>query len=392
VSLRASLTRPSPVLFLCLFTSQAAMLVLSPVLPELARDLGVSTATAGQLRAISGASGGLAALALATSPRRPGLRDLLAGGAALVALGSLASAAAPAFAWLAMAQGVLGAGVGLLVAAGIAAAGEWPAPAQRPHVLACAIAGMPAAWIAGMPVVGAVAGADWRPALALPAVVALGTLALVRSRPADAGSARAGTSLGAWRRPEVARFTLAELLANAAWGSVLTYSGALLLDSYGVSPATAAVGLGAVAAAMLPGTFAGRRDARRATPMLLVGLTAFQGAAVLVLGAVRPAATATLTVLGLMAYVNGRRSMVAGTLGMDTAPDDKLAVMALRAAANQFGYLLGAAAGGLALALAGFGGLGVALAGLFAASVVAHVCAAAPACAPVAWLSARARA
>jgi predicted MFS family arabinose efflux permease len=190
----------------------------------------------------------------------------------------------------------------------------------------------------------------------------------------------------------VARFTLAELLANAAWGSVLTYSGALLLDSYGVSPATAAIGLGAVAAAMLPGTFAGRRDARRATPMLLVGLTAFQGAAVVVLGAVRPAATATLAVLGLMAYVNGRRSMVAGTLGMDTAPDDKLAVMALRAAANQLGYLLGAAAGGLALALAGFGGLGVALAGLFAASVVVHACAAVPECAPVAWLSARARA
>jgi len=149
----------------------------------------------------------------------------------------------------------------------------------------------------------------------------------------------------------VARFTFAELLANAAWGSVLTYSGALLLDSYGLSPATAAIGLGAVAAAMLPGTFAGRRDARRATPMLLVGLTAFQGVAVVVLGAVRPAATVTLAVLGVMAYVNGRRSMVAGTLGMDTAPDDKLAVMALRAAANQLGYLLGAAVGGLALAL-----------------------------------------
>src|SRR6188472_1170389 len=48
------LTRPSPVLFLCLFVSQAALLVLSPVLPEVARDLGVSTATAGQLRSLSG--------------------------------------------------------------------------------------------------------------------------------------------------------------------------------------------------------------------------------------------------------------------------------------------------------------------------------------------------
>ena len=73
-----------------------------------------------------------------------------------------------------------------------------------------------------------------------------------------------------------------------------------------------------------------------------------------------------------MAFVNGWRSMVASALGMDSAPEDKVAVMSMRAAANQFGYLLGAAAGGLALALAGFPGLGFALAGLFAAAVLTH--------------------
>ena len=65
------LTRPSPTLFLCLFVSQAAMLVLSPVLPDVAHDLGVSTATAGQLRSISGATGGLTAIAIAVARRRP---------------------------------------------------------------------------------------------------------------------------------------------------------------------------------------------------------------------------------------------------------------------------------------------------------------------------------
>ena len=74
-----------------------------------------------------------------------------------------------------------------------------------------------------------------------------------------------------------------------------------------------------------------------------------------------------------MAFVNGWRSMVASSLGMDTAPDDKVAVMAMRAAANQFGYLLGAAAGGLALAVAGFPGLGVALAGMFLAATLMHL-------------------
>jgi predicted MFS family arabinose efflux permease len=74
-----------------------------------------------------------------------------------------------------------------------------------------------------------------------------------------------------------------------------------------------------------------------------------------------------------MAYVNGWRSMVASTVGMGTAPEDKVAVMAMRAAANQFGYLLGAAAGGLALAVAGFSGLGVALAGLFLIAVATQM-------------------
>ena len=47
--------------------------------------------------------------------------------------------------------------------------------------------------------------------------------------------------------------------------------------------------------------------------------------------------------------------------------------MSLRAAANQFGYLLGAATGGLALAAGGFPVLGAALACLFALGVLVHV-------------------
>jgi DHA1 family inner membrane transport protein len=370
---RQLLIRPSPVLFLCLFASQAGLLVLSPILPDIAREFGISTATAGQLRSISGASGGLTAVLLVVAPRRPGLRDLLSAGAALVALGSALSAAAPTFAVLAAAQGVLGIGIGMLVAAGIAAAGEWPAPAQRPQVLAWAIVGMPAAWIAGMPVVGAVAGIDWRAAwLAVPMVVALATLALVSMRPADPPSRRTGDAASAWRRPDVARFAGGELLANAAWASVLTYAGALLVASYDISPGAVALGLGMTASAMLPGTFTARRHAARATPALLTALTALQGGAVIVLGTVRPAVGLTLAVLAVMAFVNGWRSMVASALGMDTAPEDKLAVMSLRAAANQFGYLLGATAGGMAIAVAGFSGLGVTLAAMFLAAALIH--------------------
>lgn len=378
------LTRPSPTLFLCLFVSQAAMLVLSPVLPDVAHDLGVSTATAGQLRSLSGLTGGVTAVLLALAPWRPGLRDLLGAGAALVAAGSALSAAAPTFVVLAAAQGVAGIGIGLLVAVGIAAAGEWPAAEQRPGVLAWAIAGMPVAWIAGMPIVGAVAHVSWRAAWLVPTLAALMAAGVVRRRPADPASSRARGRLGAWRDPAVARFAAGELLANAAWASVLTYAGALLLESYGLSPAVVALGLGAMAAAMVPGTFLARRHASGAGHGLLAALTVLQAGAVIVLGAVRPAAALSLGVLALMAFVNGWRSMVAGAVGMDAAPQDRVAVMSMRAAANQFGYLLGAAAGGLALALGGFTGLGLALGGLFAASVLVHVPALLPSGPPVA--------
>ena len=57
-SLASILRQPRVVLFAALFASQAGLLVLSPILPDVARELGVSTATAGQLRTLSGATGG----------------------------------------------------------------------------------------------------------------------------------------------------------------------------------------------------------------------------------------------------------------------------------------------------------------------------------------------
>jgi DHA1 family inner membrane transport protein len=176
-----------------------------------------------------------------------------------------------------------------------------------------------------------------------------------------------------WRRPEVARFTAGELLANAAWAGVLTYAGSLLIEAYGAPRGMVAAGLAAMAAAMIPGTFLGRRGAARATPAALAGLTLAQAGLVATLGMVRPSAGVSLALLAMMAFCNGRRSMVASALGMDSAPDDKLTVMSMRAAANQFGYLLGAAAGGLALAAGGFGAVGTTFATLFVLGGLLHL-------------------
>jgi MFS transporter, DHA1 family, inner membrane transport protein len=373
-SLRIVVGRPSLVLFACMFASQAGLLVLSPILPDLAREFGVSTATAGQLRTLSGATGGITAVVLAVVPRRPGLRALLSAGATLVAAGAVLSSAAPSFTTLAAAQAVMGVGIGVLVAVALAAAGEWSARSERPRTLAWAIAGMPAAWVLGMPVVGAAASVDWRVAwLALPATTGLVALVLVRLATPDRGAATSRRTRAAWRRPDVVQFTAAELLANAAWAGVLTYGGSLLIEGYGAPRGLVAAGLATTAAAMIPGTFVGRRHAAGASALALGGLTLAQAGAVAALGAVRPGAGVSLGILAVMAFVNGWRSVIAGAVGMDSAPDDKVAVMSMRAAANQFGYLLGAALGGLALAAGGFAGLGTTLSALFVLGAMVHL-------------------
>jgi MFS transporter, DHA1 family, inner membrane transport protein len=373
-SLRNALGRPSVVLFACMFASQAGLLVLSPILPELAREFGVSTATAGQLRTLSGATGGMTAVLLTVLPRRPALRTLLSVGAALLTVGSLLSGAAPSFTVLAAGQGLIGVGVGVLVAIAIAAAGEWSEPSDRPRTLAWAIAGMPSAWVFGMPIAGAAAAIDWRVAwLAVPATTGVLALLLLRLAPHDRPAAAPRRGRAAWRRPDVARFTAGELLANAAWAGVLTYAGSWLIEDCGTSRGTAAAGLAIAAAAMVPGTFMGRRGASRPGASLLSALTLAQGGIIAVLAALRPGAGLTLGVLTVMACVNGWRSVIASALGMDSSPDDKVTVMSMRAAANQFGYLLGAALGGVALAAGGFAVLGTTFAALYVLGALLHV-------------------
>ena len=78
---------PSLVLFMCVFTSQAAVLVLSPVLVEIARDLHVSTAAAGQLRIFAAPLAAAVAVLVARFGGRLPLRSLLVVGTGLVAGG-----------------------------------------------------------------------------------------------------------------------------------------------------------------------------------------------------------------------------------------------------------------------------------------------------------------
>lgn len=366
--------RPSAVLFLCLFAGQAGAIALSPVLVEVAHDLHVSTATAGQLRTVAGVVAGVTALALGRFGARVALKRQLLGGAALLALGSLASAAAPSFGWLAVAQLPVGAGIAILATAGTLAAAAWVPGERRAATLSWALTGQPAAWIVGMPLIGVVGGASWRYAwLVLPLAAAL-LAAIAVASAGQRGSSnarrapRAGAAVGT---PEIRRWLAAEMLFNTAWAGTLVYAGVLFVESYGASSSLTGMVLALAAGAYLVGNIASRRLLIREPTQLLVPLAGVLAVTTALLGIYRPSLPVSTTLFCLAAFASGSRTLVSSTFGLSLASEHRGAAMAMRASTMQFSYFTGTFAAGAALGLGGYPAFGATIGALFLASAIA---------------------
>lgn len=367
--------RASIALFLCLFAGQAAVIVMSPVLTEAAGDLHVSTAAVGQLRTITGLAAGVTALLLGAIGGRVGRGRQLVAASALLGVASLASAVAPTFPLLALAQVPVGVAVAVLTTAGTLAAAEWVAPELRTRTLSWALVGQPAAWIVGMPLVGALGARSWRYGwLALPLVAAVAAAALVVSRagepPAGSRPARARAALS---DRTLARWLGSELLANAAWAGTLVYAGALFSDTYLTSAALTGLLLAVGAGAYVVGNLICRRlvriEPRRVLVLLAVLLSLTDG----LFGTARVGIAASTALFASAAFVAGGRTLVASGFALATAAEIRPTVVGLRAATMQFGYFVGSIAGGVALTVGGYGALGATMGALFlgAAATVA---------------------
>jgi len=371
---RRDAARVSAVLFVCLFAGQAGAIALSPVLVEVARDLDVSTATAGQLRTVAGLAAGITALALGRLGARVPLGRQLLVGSSLLALGSLASAAAPSFGWLAAAQIPVGAGIAILTTAGTLAAAEWVPAERRASTLSWVLIGQPAAWIVGMPLLGAAGERSWRYTwlvlpLATALVAAVGVAVAGRGRGSKASTAPPGMR-AAFEAAGVRRWLWAEVLANSAWAGTLVYAGVLFVESYGASSAAAGGLLAVGAGAYVSGNLAFRRRIGREPMRLLVRLSALLAVATALFGAFRPALPVSVALFSIAAFAAGGRTLTSSTFGLSVAPDVRQAAMAMRAASMQFGYFTGSFAAGAALGAGGYPALGVTIGALFASSSI----------------------
>jgi MFS transporter, DHA1 family, inner membrane transport protein len=372
---RGLLASPSTALFMSVFTSQAAVLVLSPILVDVARDFDVSTAVAGQLRIVAAPVAALVAVVVARAGARLPYRLLLAGGAGLVAVGSVASAVAPSFQALAIAQVPLWVGVATLVAGGIGAAGAWSAPEERTRLVARSLAGAPAAWIVGMPTIGWVAETDWRLAfLAVPLPAAVATVGLLAALPGREPELPAAPSLlRLLRAPRAGWWAIGELLAMSAWAGTLVFSGALFVETYGASPRLTGVVLATVAGAYLAGNVLGGRMRGACARRALAWSNVAGAVAIALTWIVTPSLPVTVALFGLAAAIVAARTVTGTTYGFVLAGERKLEVGAARAALTHVGYLAGSLLGGAALAVGGEAAVGIAFGSLFLASAAPYL-------------------
>ena len=360
-------------LFAALFAAQSAVIAMSPVLAQAATDLHVSTAAAGQLRTITGLAAGVTAVLLGTVAARIGLRRQLVGGAVLLGLGSLASAAAPDYTLLAAAQLPVGVAVAVLTTAGTLAAAEWVAAEARTRVLSWALVGQPAAWIVGMPLLGLVGAHSWRYGwLVLPFAAAATAAWLVARSGATASTpapnARGGVVL---RDPAIGSWLGSELLANAAWAGTLVYAGALFAELHETSTSATGMLLAIAAAAYVAGNLASRGLVRHEPRRLLVLLAATLAVADFAFQAAE-CGTAMRTILfSAAAFLAGGRTLISSAYAVSLPAERRAAATSLRASTMQFGYFIGSSAGGAALAIGGFRALGAVMASLFLAAAAA---------------------
>ena len=250
------------ILFLCLFAAQSGQLALTPVLADAAREFGVSTAAAGQIRTAAAVVAAAAALAVGAVTARVRLPTVLSGGIALLVVGAAMSFVAPSVFVLIAGQALTGAASSILVAAGVAAAAAWSDDVDRGRVVAWALVGAPTAWVVAMPVIGVVGATSWRLAFVVPIVTAaVAAVALRRAPVVPPPRSEPGLRMVLADRA-LRGWAISEVSAYAAWSGVLVYCGALFVESYGSSLAVVGVSLGLGAAAVHPGNVRCATDRR----------------------------------------------------------------------------------------------------------------------------------
>jgi predicted MFS family arabinose efflux permease len=352
--------------------SQALLVVLAPTITAIGADFGASVAAVGQARAVTAAVAVAASLAITARIAVIGVRRLLVVGACIELAACAAVGLAPNL-WLFLGAHVLVAlGFACLLSAAFAGVVAFP-PEDRAWAVGYVAGANALTWVVVNPEVGALTEwVSWRAAEAVPALLALATLATVPACATLPGTRRATPLRLLASDVSARRWMGSEAIAFAAWTSLLTFAGAFFIDELGVGEAATgwllAIGASAyVVASSRSGTLAARQARRR-----LVAAAALAMAVILplMLTLGERGVVVALLFFCLACLAAGVRTPASSGLALEQLPEHPGAMAGARTAVTQLGYLLGAVIGGLVIAVSGYAALGLALGAGMALSAV----------------------
>ncbi len=349
--------------------------VIMGLLPEVARDMGVSIPQAGHLISAYALGVVVGAPVLAVLAAHWGRRALLMALMTVYALGNFASALAPGFGALAALRLVSGLphgtyfGVAALVAAALAR------PNQRARAVGWVMLGLTSATLVGVPIAATLGEHfGWRAAFAFVGAIAVAAVVMVHrwvpAMPATRGASPL-RELGALARKQV-WFTLGiGAIGFGGMFSVFSYIKPTLIEVAGMPQAVVPLALSLFGLGMVAGNLVGSRMADKAL-MPTVGKLLAWSIVVMVLfvpAAHHPLAAAMATfALGTLVAIGPALQIRL----MDVAGDAQTLAAALNHSAFNAANALGAWLGGLAIAaglgwtstawvgaLLGLGGLGM---------------------------------
>lgn len=350
-------------------------LIITPILPDISDDLGISVGVAGLLVTAYAMVGGIAAIFSGPIIDRLGRKPVVVVGMSILAVATVLSAIAPTFGLLMASRALAGLGVACLTPAVFSAVGDYFAWEERGRAMSWVITANTSASILGVPAGALVSGLfSWRITFTLLAALCLLFTFLLftklpgeQKREAGAPTPGMGAILQVLRDKPTAMAIYSSHMATCYWFVIITYVGAYYRDEFGVSKSalgvvTMLMGVGVLIGSNVGGRLSDRIGKR---PVIVATSAACAGLAILEMNA--PWLLAAAPLMLVFGAFGGARFATHQAVLTEMRPQSRGTVMALNAAGQQFGIVLGSAIGGLVLSQFNYGALG------FASAVLALV-------------------
>ncbi len=380
----ANVPRPAisrPLGWATLFMIGTDLFVLSPVLPDIAREMDVPVPVGGATVAVFALAYLVAGPSLGALADRRGRHRVLVAALAAFALANLATALAPGLAALVGARALAGAAASGVTPSVYALVGEGAPAQRRARRLAVVTSGLLLALATGAPA-GSLLGAavGWRGVFALLTVAAVAVLCVtavrtrsgdrvrppVAGRPEEAAARRpapSGRRLASTVVPRLRAVAPTTLWAMAVYG-LYTYLGTIVGRDAGFAPGMVALALVCFGAGALLGNLVGgiASDRRGGRIVCVVALLALAGAEIAVASTVHAPRGMLLGALGAVAlagypYFSAQQSRL-----LAACPRASGSLLAWNNSAMYAGILLASAAGGVLLTTLGASALALAAA------------------------------